>query len=239
VLPGELDDLVHRDDRGGQERQGEHEDPLAPAQGDGVEQALEHVQLDGGPGEDPAEDDPAEEREHWPGPRRVPLAAHDHADVDPAERDDGEGHGHVDRRVRGAWLAGSPFEHGEGGGGDHEPGDEPADDLRDADDLGAWFTWRPVHDSRVGDVGDEADHHCDDDEELAEQQLQGEQGDAAVDVQDGGVDHQLQDRGQDGQLHPDVGGYPPVDVAAKLDGADQGGEVVVGQHDLGRLLGYL
>ncbi len=95
----------------------------------------------------------------------------------------------------------------------------------------------PLHDAGVGDVDDEPDHHGDDDEELAEQQLQGEQGDAAVDVQDGGVDHQLEDRGQDGQLHLDVGGDPPVDVAAQVDCLDQGGEVVVGQDDLGGLLG--
>jgi hypothetical protein len=30
--------------RGGQERQGQHDDSLAPAEGGGVEQALEHVQ---------------------------------------------------------------------------------------------------------------------------------------------------------------------------------------------------
>ena len=105
------------------------------------------------------------------------------------------------------------------------------------DDLGAGLARRPLHDPGVGDVDDEPDHHGDDHEELAEQQLEREQGDAAVDVEDGGVHHQLQHRGQDGQLQLDVGGDPPVDVAAQVDGLDQGGEVVVGEHDLGGLLG--
>src|SRR6185437_16528003 len=90
-----------------------------------------------------------------------------------------------------------------------------------------------------GDVDDEPDHHGDDDEELAEQQLEREQGDTAVDVEDGRVYHQLQHRRQDRQLQPDVGRDPPVDVAAQVDGTDQRREVVVGQHDLRRLLGHL
>ena len=123
--------------------------------------------------------------------------------------------------------------------GDDEPGDDPADDLRRVDDLRAGLARRPLHDAGVGNVDDEPDHHGDDDEELREQQLEREERDTVVDVQDRREDHQLQHRRQDRQLQLDVGGDASVDVAAQVDGAHEGGEVVVGQHDLRRLLGHL
>ena len=98
---------------------------------------------------------------------------------------------------------------------------------------------RSLHDARVGHVDDETDDHGDDDEELGEQQLHREQRHAAVDVQDGGEEHQLQHRRQDRQLQLDVGRDPPVDVASEVDGVHQRGEVVVGEDELAGLLGHL
>src|SRR6185437_496909 len=112
ALARQLDGLVHPDERWRDEREREHDHPLPSAERHGVEQALQHAELYGGPGEDPAEDDPAQEGEHWRRPRRLALAPHDQADVDRAERDDGERHGHGGRRVRGARLVRPPLEHG-------------------------------------------------------------------------------------------------------------------------------
>ena len=123
--------------------------------------------------------------------------------------------------------------------GDEEPADRPPDDLGRVDDAGAGPAGWEVHDAGVGHVGDEADDDGDHDEELAEQQLHREQGDAAVDVEDRGEQHQLQHRRQDRELQLDVGGDAPVDVSAEVDGAHEGGEVVVGEDDLGGLLGDL
>src|SRR6185312_3311646 len=163
ALARQLDGLVHSDERRRDEREREHDHPLPSAERHGVEQALQHAELYGGPGEDPAEDDPAQEGEHWRRPRRLALAPHDQADVDRAERDDGERHRHGGRRMRGARLVRPPLEHREGGDRDHEPGDDPSDDLRPVDDLGPGLAWWPLHNPWVGHVDDEPDDYGDDD----------------------------------------------------------------------------
>ena len=59
------------------------------------------------------------------------------------------------------------------------------------------------------------------------------------DVEDRGQQHQLEHRGQNRQLELHVGGDPAVDVAAEVDRPHKRREVVIGQDDLGRLLGDL
>src|SRR5262245_62522077 len=85
ALAPQLDGLVNPDERRCDEREREHDHPLTPAERGGVEQALQHTELHGRPGEDPAEDDPAQVREHRRRPGRLPLAPHNQADVDRAE----------------------------------------------------------------------------------------------------------------------------------------------------------
>ena len=55
VLACELDRLVDADERGRDERQADDDEPLAAGEAHGVEQPLEHAELDRGPGEGPAE----------------------------------------------------------------------------------------------------------------------------------------------------------------------------------------
>src|SRR5215468_10310242 len=64
ALARQLDGLVHPDDRRRDKREEEHDHPLPSAERRGVEQALERAELYGGPGDDPAEDDPAQVGEH-------------------------------------------------------------------------------------------------------------------------------------------------------------------------------
>ena len=116
------------------------------------------------------------------------LAAHDEADVDRAERDDGEGHRHRHRRVGGARLVGTPRQHRQRQAGDDEAADQPS--ARSAarvtilvPGLRGGRCMTPGSGTSTMNPID----HGDDDEELGEQQLHREQGDAAVDVEDGGV----------------------------------------------------
>ena len=136
----------------------------------------------------------------------------------------------------GARRVGSPVQDREREARDDEAADQPADHLGPGDDPRAGLARWPLHHARIGNVGDEPDDDGDDDEELAEQQLHREQRDAAVDVEDRRQDHELQHRGQHGQLELHVGRDAPVDVAAEVDRAHERGEVVVGEHDLGGLL---
>src|SRR5215470_18125668 len=71
ALARQLDGLVHPNDRRRDEREQEHDHPLPPAERHGVEQALKGAELHCGPGEDPAEDDPAQVGEHRRRPRRL------------------------------------------------------------------------------------------------------------------------------------------------------------------------
>src|SRR5262249_57238383 len=59
ALAPQLKGFVYPNDGRGDERQAEHGRPLPAGERRGVQQALEHMELNRGPGQDPAQDDPA------------------------------------------------------------------------------------------------------------------------------------------------------------------------------------
>ena len=120
--------------------------------------------------------------------------------------------------------------------GDDEPAHHPADDLRRVTMRVPGVRGGRCMTPGVGHVDDEADHDRNDDEELAEEQLEREQRDAAVDVEDRREQHQLEHRRQDRQLELHVRRDAPVDVPAEVDRPHEGREVVIGEDDLRRLL---
>ena len=63
----------------------QYSEPLPAGWRGGVEQTLEHAEFDRGPGEDPAENDPAQVGEQRPGPSWLALASHHQSEVDGAE----------------------------------------------------------------------------------------------------------------------------------------------------------
>ena len=130
VLARLLDRLVDEHTDGRDERQCDDEDPLCARQALGVEQALQHVELDRGPGQEPPDEDPAHVREDRRRERVLPLASQDDTEVDGAQRDDRERHRHRHRRLGRARLVGAPAQHCERETRDDEPADQPADDLR-------------------------------------------------------------------------------------------------------------
>ena len=91
---------------------------------------------------------------------------------------------------------------------------QPPGHLRPVDYLGARVARRAFHYAGVRHIDDETDNNRNYHEELAEQQLQGEEGNPPVYVEDRRVQHQLQDGGQDGQLQFHVRRDTPVDVPA-------------------------
>jgi hypothetical protein len=102
------------------------------------------VQLDSGPCEDPSEDDPAEIGEDGRGPRRLALAAKHQPQVHRAERDDGEGHRHRDRRPGGARLVGPKRQRAQ-----REPDDHADDDEERCIGNSATPTVRPLIERRL------------------------------------------------------------------------------------------